>query len=156
MTKKLKSNTKRRKNTKKSKSSSYAPLIVLIVIVILIITVITFTLSLLFHNPEKAIKDQLNALSKDYYENHLYESLTAVQESTNSVSFNKTMEKYQKYGFGTVHLRQMLSYDSQTNPSRAELIAKYCDENKTYAKFYPEPPFNRDSFRVEFTYSCNF
>ena len=156
MTKKLKPNTKRQKYTKKSKPSFVAPLIILIVIIVLIITIVTFTLSLLFHNPEKTIKDQLSALSKDYYENHLYESLTAAQESTDSVSFNKTMEKYQKYGFGTVHLRQMLSYDKQTNPSRVELIAKYCDENKTYAKFYPEPPFNRDSFRVEFTYSCNF
>ena len=156
MTKKLKSKTKRRKYTKKSKPSFVAPLIILIVIIVLVITVIATTLSLLFHNPEKAVKDQLDALSRVYYENYLYENLTTAQKSTNSVSFNKTMEKYQKYGFGTVHLRQMLSYDRQTNPSRAELIAKYCDENKTYAKFYPEPPFNHDSFRVEFTYSCNF
>ena len=82
MTKKLKPKTKRRKYTKKSKPSFVAPLIILIVIIVLIITVITVTLSLLFHNPEKTIKDQLSALSKDYYENHLYESLTAAQEST--------------------------------------------------------------------------
>lgn len=155
MSKKPKPNTGRVAK-KKQKSFLNPSIIVLIVIMLTSITITVAFLFPIFFSAEKIVKDQINSMSKDYYENHLYKNLVQTKNSSDPTVFEETMQKYQKNGFSMVHLRQLLLYDDKKNAPSSKLVTEYCDENKTYIKFYPEPPFERTSYRIEYTYSCNF
>ena len=66
------------------------------------------------------------------------------------------MEKYEKHGFSAVSLRQLLLYDNHKNEKYDGELTKYCDKDRTVIKFYPESPYEKTNYRVDYTYSCEF
>lgn len=142
------------KRTKK-KPSPFPKIILGVIIVTFFAVVIAVVCSFVF-TPEKITTDKIDALSKDYYENYLYENLINSSAMSDQDHFETVMEKYQEHGFGIVHLRQILSQAKNKSSQDIAYITDYCDENKTIVVFYPDPPFNRTSYHIEYSYSCNF
>ena len=68
----------------------------------------------------------------------------------------EALEQYAELGLSIVTLRQLALYDGKKYEKEADFIKTYCDENRTYVMFYPEAPFDRNSYRAEYTYSCEF
>jgi len=129
-------------------------LIIIIVIILCMLSVITAVIYNLFSKPENIVKAKISEISSDYYENYLYKNFNF--EKYSSEDFANFMQKYENVGLTTTTLRQLLLYDHQKNADVAPLLEKYCDENTTFIKFYPEQPYSKTSYRVEYTYSCEF
>lgn len=156
MNQKPKAFSKRQNGTKHKKGFPKSSIIILVIIVNATIIAVAAFLTPIFINTQNSVHSSIESLAKDYYENYLYENLNAAKTTSDPATFEETMQKYQEYGFGTVRLRQILQYSKQKNSTPPVNVADYCDENKTIIKFYPEPPYDRTTYRMDFTYSCNF
>lgn len=138
--------------TKKSqKSFTKIQKIILSIIGFLFVLITILCISIFFLNPETRIKNKIAELTAKYYETYLYENL---KNSDQVPNFEEAIERYKDYGFAHVYLRQLIYYDN--NPETINFLKKHCDENKTSAKIYPEPPYSKTSYRVDYTYSCNW
>ena len=129
-------------------------IIIFIIIVLSMIAVIVTTICAVVFKPENTVKDKISELSADYYENYLYQKFDF--DDISSEDLANFMQKYEKTGLTATTLRQLLLYDHQKNAEYAPFLKKYCDEDTTYIKFYPEHPYSKTSYRVEYTYSCEF
>lgn len=148
---------KQKSSRKKShRTISPIPLTVLIIIIVVSIVVAIAFLFSAFTSTESIVKDKISALTKNFYENHLYAGIVNTDSLTDRSTFENTMQKYAKDGFGTIRLRQILHFSSQMSAHEKDFITSYCDENRTYVKIYPESPFDPESYRAEYHYSCNF
>lgn len=122
------------------------------IIIFAMLIVILVTLLSIFQNPETAVRRKIESITSDYYENHFYPEITDGVEG----SLDEIMEHYHTHGFAIVSLRQLLLYDNGRHAESTGAITKYCDENSTFARIYPEPPYGKTNYRVEYTYSCAF
>ncbi len=129
-------------------------IVVLIVIIASMFIVIAMSIFALLFKPENTVKAKISELSSDYYENYLYQNFDFNNFSSEELA--NFMQKYENKGLTAITLRQILLHDYQKNAEFAPLLKKYCDEDSTYVKFYPEPPYSKTSYRTEYTYSCDF
>lgn len=114
---------------------------------VIIVAGIVVSFSLIFSflfSPEHLAKSEFKALVSEYYEDYVYSKIT---DPT-------VLEKYQAVGLAPVSLRQLLLHDPALSP--ADHLSSLCDEDKTFAKIYPEPPYQKSNYRVEYTYACEF
>ena len=139
---------KRRK--KKNKFTSVQKTIMAIIALAFII-VIFFALFTTFYTPENNIKSKISNLAKDYYENYLYELI-----SDNSSTPAEALKGYTESGLSVVYLRQLLYYSNEIDTETIDYLTTHCNENNTTIKYYPEPPFSKTSYHIDFTYSCDF
>lgn len=115
--------------------------------------VVAFLIVINFLNsPEKNVKSAMTNLASNYYKEQIYQKIA---EKNDQANLERVFEEMKDTGFATVYLRQLL-YFNQDNTEQVELVKKYCDENRTFVKFYPESPYLEDSYRADFTYSCEF
>lgn len=138
-------------NTTKKRLSTTQKTIIAIILISSIL-VVAFYLYSLFFNSEAHIKGKLSTLASHYYEDYLYENLI---NSENINDLGEVMEEYKTSGFPTVYLRQLLYY-KENDAKTISLLKEHCNENKTGVKFYPESPFSKTSYRIEYIYSCDF
>lgn len=101
-------------------------------------------------NPKRAAERKLATIAKDYYENYFYERFVGERDPATA------LKPYAKTGFQRVYLRQLLLFDNQRHESARKLFeGEYrCDTNATAATYYPEEPFGRGDYRVEYTMAC--
>ena len=126
------------------KTESSAGKLILGVIGIATIIVVFSIIFSLLTSPEHLTKSEFNTLASKYYEDYLYENITDPS----------ILEKYQKTGLSVVTLRQLILHEPSLGPS--DNLKKYCDENQSYIKIYPEAPYKKSDYRVEFTYTCDW
>ena len=150
-------NNKKRKKINRRKRQFLTPKNIIIVIIILAMATVIISLILAINTkPENLIQSKVSALATDYYENHLYQEYASTSASSSPEDLAKVMSKYEKYGLSPIALRQILLYDYQKNTDTITLVQKYCDENRTSIKFFPEPPYSQKSYHIEYTYACDF
>ena len=138
----------------RKKSINPSKLIILIIIIGCMIAVVVATICSFIFTPENKVKSIISDLASDYYENHLYASFDF--DNADQETKNQFMKKYENRGLTATTLRQLLLYDHKKNADVAPLLKKYCDENSTYIKIFPEYPFSKTSYRIEYIYSCEF
>lgn len=126
---------------------------IIIIIVLSMAVVILGAAAATFMTNESRVKSKVSDLASDYYENYFYTNLIS---SPKFKDLNSTMEKYQEHGFSTISLNELLLYDNQKNAKFSDYLTEYCDENKTFIKFYPDPPYDRKSYHIQFSYACTF
>lgn len=138
---------------KKHKLSPIQKIIIVIIISVMAIT-IGFAIASFFLQPENLTKAKISNLATDYYENYLYENLINSEKFSGNI--DATMSEYRDRGLSTITLRQLLLHDQSKNASLANEIKNYCDEEKTTIKFYPDAPYSRNNYHVDYHYVCNF
>ncbi len=150
--------SKNKKTQANSRRRRYSPAQKTILLIIFIAFFIVFIalLCAFFLKPEKIVKSKIDTIASDYYENYFYEKLITSEKYTESKDLDDILGRYKDNGLATLNLRQLLLYDNQKNAEFAPYLKKYCDEENTYIKFYPEPPYSRTSYHIDYTYSCNF
>lgn len=149
-------NRKRKKtNSKKHCFTNSQKTIICVIIAAMIAVVVALVCSFLL-KPEDLVKSKISELSRDYYENHLYQNFISENSNISDEKLAETMSKYEEHGLASVILRQILLYDHQKNADVAPMIKEYCDEDHTTIKFYPEPPYTKTSYHIEYKYSCEF
>jgi len=128
------------------KSHKIARNTILTVILFLMLIVTGFTIFSFIATPEFLVKREIENIATDYYENYFYPSIPNPSG----------LDSYLQSGFARVNLRQLLLYDNRKHYASMEYLSSYCDLDKTQIKVYPEKPFEKKSYRVEYTYSCKF
>ena len=140
-------------HTKKTRNGLFAgrpPVskkLILGIIAIIAVIVISAVCGIFLFSNERQVKNQISALANEYYENYLYQD---------NLASSADLAKYESYGFAPITLRQLLLYDNQKNSGFAPYLTKYCDENTTTIKFYPDAPYGRRDYHTDYTYSCEF
>jgi len=140
--------------SKRKKPISTIQKIILGVIGAAFIAVVIAALSVILNRPENVITSKIESLSSDYYENYLYQEI--VNSDQFSGNIDETLQKYVEVGFSPITLRELLLHDTEKTKDIAPLIKEHCDENRTIIKFFPEAPFSKTSYRVNYSYSCDF
>ena len=153
-----KSNQKIRNNYYKPRyetANTKTPLqkIILIIIISAMVLVIVALVLVLFLNPENQIKSKISSRSANYYETYIYKDFENISDKA---KLEKAMEKYQKNGFTKTPLRQILFYDHSTLTDEDSFIISHCDENETFIQFFPDPPYTKTSYHIEYTFACDF
>ena len=128
--------------------------VILTVIGVAIAVVVVGVIYSLVWSPEKATKAKLDEMAREYYEGFTYENL--INGAMSQEDIEDVMDKYKVRGFAPVYLRQLLLYNNQENMKEAGFVKNYCDENLTYVKIYPEAPYDKKSYRVEYNYVCEW
>ena len=128
--------------------------LILIIILAATATIVTVIIMANISKPENQITSRISALASDYYESTFYENLI----SSDNYSGNPAdaLSKYTDYGLSPITLRQLLLNDQVKTAEDANYLLEYCDENRTSVKFYPESPYSRTDYHVEYTYSCEY
>ena len=142
-------NTLRKKN-----DNTVVRRVILTVIGVAIAVVVVGVIYSLIWSPEKATKAKLDEMAREYYEGFTYENL--INGAMSQEEIEGVMDKYKVRGFAPVYLRQLLLYNNQENMKEAGFVKNYCDENLTYVKIYPEAPYDKKSYRVEYNYVCEW
>lgn len=148
-------NNKRKKQSRTRKPKyDLVQKIILGIIAACFLVVIFYLIYSLINRPENRVPRLISEISEDYYENYLYEKFSKSDSFKNDP--DKTMELYSQYGFTPVDLKTLLLYDNQKNAKYSEELRKYCSVEATSVKFYPESPYGKKDYRVEYSYSCEF
>ena len=107
-----------------------------------------------YFSPKAVVDREINNLAREYYEDYLYQNITA---GLSKEEIEKELARYEKSGTSNIYLRQLLLYDS----GRREDAASYfnhkgytCDRNKTYVKYYPETPFGKENYHFSIKLAC--
>lgn len=125
--------------------------ITLTIIIIATLAVASAVICSLIFDSEHLTKAKISNLARDYYENHFYQNIT-----TNKNELSDVMSKYTETGFNSISLHQIILSTDNDHSTDANFIRKYCDEKSTIIRFFPEPPFDKTSYHVEYSYSCDF
>ena len=138
-------------------SFSAARRAILTVIVLAMMTVVLAVLAQSMMTPENTVKRKVESIAADYYERYYYDlilSQNAADEGSEAIA--QIMERYVGPGFAKVPFSQLTLYDGQKHAEAAKVLNEYCDEDQSYVKIYPDAPFARKDYHVEYYYSCNF
>ena len=141
------------KKRKKNRISNIKK-VILTVISVASVLVVAVVVCAIFLNPESRVKNTISKMASEYYEDYLYASFSKSEAFKNDPA--ETMKLYEEHGFSSVSLRQLLLYDGRKNEKYSEELKKYCDEETTYVKFFPEAPYSKTNYRADYTYSCEF
>ena len=136
--------------------SNPAQKIVLVIIGVVMALVIFLVVFSVFNTSENQIKSRITRLATDYYENYFYDDFTSSPEFAKIDDLDTAMEKYTRRGFASISLRQLLLHDPAHTAEDANYLKSRCDENKSFIQIFPEPPYDKTSYHIEYTYSCNF
>lgn len=144
--------------TRLPKNSSTNPMkkIIITVIILAFITVAIGVIFIPFSKPEYKINTKIPALASDYYENYFYEELLNLDQYSNESDLKKAMTKYEEKGFAIVTLRQLLLHHDEVSSEPLNYLKEYCDENATFVRFYPEYPYEKTSYHIDYNYSCDY
>lgn len=128
--------------------------IILTIIIIAMILVVSITTYSLIFTKENQIKWQFSKIATDYYENYYYQNL--IKSSSNTEDIYKYLEDHHEKGLQNITLNILLSYDNQKISDHKNLLSENCDRNSTFIKIYPDPPYDKKSYHIEYTYSCGY
>lgn len=128
--------------------------IVLTIIILVTITIGVAIAATFLLQPERLVKQKVESIAANYYENVIYESMiNSDQYSGNPAD---ALEKYTVRGMTPITLRQILLLDEAISTDDDKYLRAQCDVNATSVRFFPDSPFSRTDYHVEYTYACNF
>ena len=155
MAKKNIGSARRRVGLRRGKNDAVVARRVIIgVICAAIVVVMIGLIGSFFWNNQRRVETKMEEMAREYYEGFIYENL--VHGAMSKEEVEKVVSRYKDRGFAAVNLRQLLLYDGKRNMESAGFIKEYCDENRTSVKFYPEEPYDKKSYRIEYTYKCGW
>lgn len=140
-------------------SMTPAKKVVITVIVGAMLSVLAAIVFCFVYQPGDEIRHKLAKMAENYYEEYLYEDFTNSDKFKRIDNIEKAMQKYHEKGFSRVTLRQMILHE-KINTSEisydSEYVKNNCNEDHTYVQIFPDPPYDKKSYHIEYTYSCNF
>ena len=124
-----------------------------VIIATIVIVVVGLVVSFLCSN-ERITQRKIDEMTREYYEDYIYPN--TINGAMSQDDINRVMGRYERWGFTQVSLRQLLLYDGRKNMKEGGFVKNYCDENETKAKIYPEAPYDKKSYRIEYEYKCEY
>ena len=106
-----------------------------------------------YYEPGKVADRKLAELARDYYENYYYDKFVS---SLGDYSLEDAIAEQNGTGFSAVPLRHLLLFDNQRDRSYERYFDNtryFCDRSLTTIKIFPDPPYGRTDYHVEYTKS---
>ena len=128
--------------------------VVLTVIALAIVAVAVMLVCTLMEKNGSISKATIERMAADYYENYTYEK--SVNDTMTKEEIAKMLGKYEESGLSKVSLRQLILNTGSADTDEAKNLKRHCDEDKTNVIFYPQAPYEKKSYRMEFRYECDF
>ncbi|MBQ9017575.1 hypothetical protein IJ118_00675 [Candidatus Saccharibacteria bacterium] len=143
----------------RSKDSSrrvyyYSKRTILTVIILAMMAVILAVLFSVLTKPDRIIKGNIESLARDYYEHYYYDSIG--KHSDTPVTPAEVLPKYAENGLAAISLKQLLYFDNERHLDQKSTLETYCDIDATSVRIFPEPPYDRTDYRIDYNYSCSF
>ena len=132
----------------------FARYTILTVIILAGMMVVLATFFAATTNTEDIIKGKITEITADYYENYYYDKIISAVTAEKPLS--EIMSLYEKYGLNPISMEQLLLRDEKKYPASTAAISTYCDIKATTVRIYPNSPFGRTDYHVDYRYSCNF
>ena len=126
--------------------------LIMILIICLMLVVGYAVFARFYFTAERTTMSKLDFLAKTYYEDYYYDHFADSLTEDKATVF----EKYSEYGFAPVHLRQLLLFDDGKYSDYRQYFEGHCDTNSTLIYYYPEAPYEKNNYRVEYVHSCVF
>lgn len=107
-----------------------------------------------YFNPKAVVDREISALAKEYYEDYLYEKLIG---NNTGDDIAKELKRYKESGVSPTYLRQLLLYDSGRRKDASSYFDQEnfkCDSNKTYVRYYPDEPYQKNSYHFDIKLVC--
>ena len=127
---------------------------VIFIIILAMIAVASVIIISSLSTPESITKHKIESITADYYENYFYPRIE--ENGTPDKTLSEILSNYTETGFSRVTLNQLLSFDSGRYADSAAMLSKYCDINSTYVKIFPDSPFSKSDYHVDYHYACTF
>ena len=127
---------------------------ILAVILLAMLSVILALLLTVFMNPERVSTIKIESIATDYYENHYYDRLLTY--ATTNDALESLMSRYTNSGFSKVTLKQLLLFDNKRHFADSDYLSRYCDLDATYIQIFPDSPFSRTDYHIDYHYACEF
>lgn len=147
-------------HTPKSRTNFYpttfAKKLILAIIFLVFLVVIGATISSFFLTTEAQVNSQISHLATDYYENYFYPSLINSDKFQSLPDQTSVLDNYHTHGLSSIPLDTLLLYDNQKNASYSDFLSEYCDTGATTVTIYPDPPYEKSSYHIEYHYSCDY
>lgn len=126
---------------------------IFVVLVAALAVVVNVILSLNF-TAEKMTMRKIEAIARDYYENYFYDNYVGEMSEE---EIREELSGMEKSGFPRTYLHDLLLFDNKRHAEDAKEFKRKgytCDTNKTYVIFYPEEPYGKKDYRVEYEMEC--
>lgn len=119
------------------------------------VLVFIFAVYKLVNTPEKVVTGRIQSLTREYYEDYLYPK---IKSSTPENKFEEVMRKYAESGVDNSHLslRNILLSGGTKNVKLAQEIGEYCNLDDTIIEIFPQKPYGKSDYKVNYNYSCKF
>ena len=142
--------SKTRSNSTKSQPKTLAQKTIIVVIALACVAVAAFTICALVFDTKYQVEHEIGKMVSSYYEDYFYPGVFS-----GNVNMAEVMAQFEENGFAPVTMRQLILNTDISSPE-ANWLRSYCDEEQTQVIYYPEAPYEVNSYRTEITYSCNF
>ena len=137
--------------------STFAKKVITIGIIICAAIVLMCLVVSTYYEPAKVAQRKLEDLAADYYENYYYDKFTS---SLKGQSIESAIAELGDTGFAVVPLRHLLLFDNERNSDYSKYFDNsryYCDRSLTTIKIYPDAPYGRTDYHVEYNNtSCKY
>ena len=107
-----------------------------------------------YFNPKTVVEREITALAEEYSEDYLYDNLVGNREGD---AIKEELKRYKDSGVSNTYLRQLLLYDSGRRQEAGGYFDSKnfkCDRNKTYVKYFPEEPYQKENYHFEINLVC--
>ena len=135
----------------------FSPLAKRTVVVFVAICITLVTINVVassYFNPETVVNREITALAQEYYEDYLYQNLIGDRTGDAIV---EELKRYDTVGVNNTYLRQLLLYDSGRRKGASGYFDQpgfTCDRNKTYIKYFPDPPYGKKDYHFDIKLVC--
>lgn len=126
-------------------------LLIIIGVVVILVGIILFVL--INTDGEKKLKDKLETLATDYYENNYYDKI-----SSDEATRKQILEKFASTGF-TINLNSLSRYEQFTEQVKEFVNSETdeeCDKEKTTITIYPKDPYGKEDYEVKVNLVCGY
>lgn len=106
--------------------------------------------------PENLVKSTIASRSADYYENYFYEDFVNSAKFAKINNIEKAFSKYSERGFSKVRLSEILFHGGTETTDDISRVLNYCDEDESFVQFFPETPYEKNTYHIDYNLSCNF
>lgn len=135
-------------------SAPFAKRVAIVIIIFCSVVILLNIVASAYFNPKAVVDREIDTIAREYYEDYIYKNIA---ENHTAEETKQELARYQKAGTSNIYLRQLLLYDS----GRRENASAYfehkgytCDRNKTYVKYYPDPPFEKENYHFDVKLVC--
>jgi hypothetical protein len=142
------------------KMSRFARNFAVIAIIIASLSVIINAVATAIFSEDRVAESKIEELGRRYYEEYYYNKITStIADKPTPAQISSALEKYEKSGFASVTLQQLLIINGREFADYARYFSNNrfaCDPTGTTIKIIPVAPYGKSDYSVKTNLDCSW